>query len=167
MLDDAGARPAIENSPNPRNNPLVALPMPASEVINGVGAVLVTHTHSDHWDPTAARILPKTIPLFGSPKTKPSSARKDSKTSRRFASPFTGRKSRSRVPAASMAPATLAKPMAPVSGFILQAAEQPTFYIAGDTIWCDEVETALRKYKPQVVVVNTGAAQFLKAIPSP
>src|SRR5215469_13851030 len=65
MLDDAGARPAIQNSPNPRSNPLVALPIPAEDVARGVEAVLVTHTHSDHWDGTAARVLPKGAPLFG------------------------------------------------------------------------------------------------------
>ena len=35
MLDDAGVRPAIQNSPNPRNNPLVSLPAPAPEVVKG------------------------------------------------------------------------------------------------------------------------------------
>ena len=29
MLDDAGARPQVEDSPNPRRNPLVPLPFPA------------------------------------------------------------------------------------------------------------------------------------------
>ncbi len=68
MLDGAGARPAIQNSPNPRNNPLVPLPMPAAEVIKDVRAVLVTHTHSDHWDSTAAQMLPKDLPLFCQPE---------------------------------------------------------------------------------------------------
>ena len=65
MLDDAGAREAIENSPNPRRNPLVGLPVAARDVVKGVDAVLVTHTHSDHWDKTASEILPKSVPLFG------------------------------------------------------------------------------------------------------
>jgi len=65
MLDDAGARPAIQNSPNPRNNPLVPLPEPAAEIAKDVEAVLVTHTHSDHWDGTAAQVLSKNLPFFG------------------------------------------------------------------------------------------------------
>src|SRR2546422_6802144 len=68
MLDDAGARPAIENSPNPRKNPLVPLPIPAQELLQNVEALLVTHTHSDHWDANAARLLPKQLPLFGQPE---------------------------------------------------------------------------------------------------
>jgi L-ascorbate metabolism protein UlaG (beta-lactamase superfamily) len=41
----------------------------------------------------------------------------------------------------------------------------PTLYIAGDTIWCDEVREALERYKPAGVVVNTGTAQFLRGDP--
>jgi L-ascorbate metabolism protein UlaG (beta-lactamase superfamily) len=50
--------------------------------------------------------------------------------------------------------------MGPVSGFVLQAEGEPSLYIAGDTIWCDEMAEALRTYQPAVTVVNTGAAQF-------
>src|SRR5699024_9481016 len=45
-------------------NPLVDLPMPAEEVIAGTDAVIVTHTHLDHWDEAAQKLLPKDIPLF-------------------------------------------------------------------------------------------------------
>ncbi len=64
MLDAAGARPPIQNSPNPRRNPLVPLPLSTDEVLRGVEAVLVTHTHSDHWDATAAALVPNHLPLF-------------------------------------------------------------------------------------------------------
>jgi len=165
MLDDTGARPAIENSPNPRNNPLVALPEPASEVIAGVTAVFVTHTHSDHWDSTAAKMLPKTIPLFGQPEDEARfrsqgfekvQAIRDSIHWKGIEIARTG---------GQHGTGEIGKAMAPASGFVLQAAGQPTLYIAGDTIWCNEVETALEKYKPSVVVVNTGAAQFLEGDP--
>ena len=35
--------------------------------------------------------------------------------------------------------------MGKVSGFVLKYIGQPTLYIAGDTIWCDEVENAIKK----------------------
>ncbi|MNW64835.1 hypothetical protein D3C74_431530 [compost metagenome] len=34
-------------------------------------------------------------------------------------------------------------------------------YVAGDTIWCDEVKEALDEHKPEVIIVNAGGAQFL------
>lgn len=55
--------------------------------------------------------------------------------------------------------------MAPVSGFILRVPGEPTLYIAGDTIWCPEVEDALGEYRPDVVVVNAGAARFNEGDP--
>jgi L-ascorbate metabolism protein UlaG (beta-lactamase superfamily) len=55
--------------------------------------------------------------------------------------------------------------MGPVSGFVLRAPEEPTLYIAGDTIWCDEVAKALTDHAPDVVVLNAGAAQFLQDDP--
>ena len=49
--------------------------------------------------------------------------------------------------------------MGHVSGFIIEFKNQK-IYIAGDTIWCTEVEHALAIYKPQYIVLNTGSAQF-------
>ncbi|HYW23478.1 MAG TPA: hypothetical protein VE953_04900, partial [Terriglobales bacterium] len=48
QLDPEGARPPIPNTPNPRRNPLVPLPMPAEDVVRGLDAVVVTHLHNDH-----------------------------------------------------------------------------------------------------------------------
>src|SRR5215217_4518093 len=67
MLDPAGARPPVENSPNPQRNPLVELPEPAEVVVEGVDAVVVTHLHSDHLDDTAVGLLPKDVPVFCAP----------------------------------------------------------------------------------------------------
>ena len=55
MLDPAGARPPIENTANARPNPLVELPRPPAELVEGLDAVVVTHLHRDHFDDTAAR----------------------------------------------------------------------------------------------------------------
>jgi L-ascorbate metabolism protein UlaG (beta-lactamase superfamily) len=165
MLDDAAARPAIENSPNPRKNPLVALPMPVSEVIAGVTAILVTHTHSDHWDGTAAQVLSKSIPLFGQPEDQAKFRSQGFSNVESIRDSVHWEGIEIRRTGGQHGTGEIGKAMAPVSGFVLRAAGEPTLYIAGDTIWCDEVQDALRQYQPDVVVVNTGAAQFLKGDP--
>jgi L-ascorbate metabolism protein UlaG (beta-lactamase superfamily) len=165
MLDDTGVRPAIQNSPNPRNNPLVPLPVAAEDVVKEVEAVLVSHTHSDHWDEEAARLLAKDLPLFGQVadegkfrgqgfvNVQPIEelvSWKDVEISRTGGQHGKGK---------------IGKAMAPVSGFVLRASGEPTLYVAGDTIWCEEVREALARYEPSVVVVNAGAAHFLKGDP--
>src|SRR5437763_16786610 len=54
--------------------------------------------------------------------------------------------------------------MGVVSGFIFEGGDQ-TIYLAGDTIWCDDVENALDKFKPNITVLNAGGAQFLTGDP--
>jgi Beta-lactamase superfamily domain len=68
MLDDAGARPAVENTDNDRRNPLVPLPIPVEEIVRGLDAVLVTHLHRDHFDDGAVRHLPRHVPLYCQPE---------------------------------------------------------------------------------------------------
>ena len=55
--------------------------------------------------------------------------------------------------------------MAPVSGFVLAADGWPTVYIAGDTVWCPAVATAIQAHNPRAIIVNAGAAQFLEGGP--
>jgi L-ascorbate metabolism protein UlaG (beta-lactamase superfamily) len=165
MLDDVGARPAIQNSPNPRNNPLVPLPEPPVDVVKDVEAILVTHTHSDHWDETAARVLAKDLPFFGQVEDQ-----------NKFRSE--GFTSAQPIPESTMwegiqisrtngrhGTGEIAKALAPVSGFVLREDGEPTVYIAGDTIWCEEVSEALQRFQPDCIVVNAGGARFLEGDP--
>jgi L-ascorbate metabolism protein UlaG (beta-lactamase superfamily) len=165
MLSDAGAQPPIDNSPNPRNNPLVPLPISATELVEGIDALLVTHTHRDHWDQPAARLIPKHLPLLG-----------QAEDEQRFRSEgFTHVqpvKNSTKLNGIEIVrtggqhgTGDLGKKMAPVSGFVLRAPGEPTLYIAGDTIWCGEVKKALDEFHPEIVVVNAGAAQFLQGDP--
>ena len=45
-------------------NPLVDLPIKPETILEGVDAVIVTHTHLDHWDDAAQATIPKNMPLF-------------------------------------------------------------------------------------------------------
>ncbi len=65
MLASKGAYPGFEGTVrSPLRNPLVELPMPAQNVLKGVDAVIVTHTHLDHWDGGEHQFIPKGMPLF-------------------------------------------------------------------------------------------------------
>jgi len=168
MLGEAGTAPAVSNTPNQRPNPLVELPFGddgLSDVIEGTDAVLVTHTHNDHWDGRARELIPKDRLVLCQPED-------EAKTS---AAGFTNvsavdpglawkglRFVRTR---GRHGTGEIGKQMGPVSGFVVQAEGSPSLYIAGDTIWCDEVEEALLAHRPDVIVVNAGAARLLEGDP--
>ncbi len=165
MLGEQGSAPPIENSPNQRPNPLVPLPVPAPELVANVDAVLVTHMHADHFDPTAQAGLPRSLPLACQPED----------AERLRGMEFTDVRpvddtidllgiSVSRT-CGQHGTGEIAKAMAPVSGFVLSASGEPKLYIAGDTIWCDEVRNALAQHSPGVVVVNAGGARFNEGDP--
>jgi L-ascorbate metabolism protein UlaG (beta-lactamase superfamily) len=165
MLGDVGTQPPIENSPNPRKNPLVPLPTPASEVLGGISGVLVTHTHRDHWDAAAAELIPKQTPILGQVEDQ------EKFRSQGFADVIPVQEeikwngiSLTRT-TCQHGTGEIGKKMAPASGFILEAQGEPTFYIAGDTVWCREVAETLRDFQPRITVVNSGAAQFLEGDP--
>lgn len=159
MLDAAGARPPVENSPNPRRNPLVPLPLPVEEIVRGLDAVIVTHLHRDHFDDAAARLLPRDVPVFCQPEDEPALAALGLVT--RPVEPtldWNGlRIERTGARHGSGETATL---LAPVSGFVVG-----DLYIAGDTIWCAEVDRAITKHRPRVAVVNGSGARFLDSDP--
>jgi L-ascorbate metabolism protein UlaG (beta-lactamase superfamily) len=165
MLDPAGARPPVENTPNPRPNPLVELPEPAEVVVGGVNAVLVTHLHTDHFDETAAELLPKGVPLLCQPEDE--GVLRD----RGFGDvrPVDGVLELDGVRVARTTgrhgTGRMAQELGPVSGFVVTAANEPTLYVAGDTIWCEEVRAALDTHRPDVVVVNASGARFVESDP--
>lgn len=168
MLGEAGTAPAVPNTPNERPNPLVDLPFGDEvllELIENTDAVLVTHTHNDHWDGRARELIPKDRLILCQPEDEarisgagfanvsavdPGLAWKGLRFFRTGGRHGTGE---------------IGAQLAPVSGFVVRAEGSPSLYVAGDTIWCEEVEEALLAHRPDVVVVNAGAAQFLEGDP--
>jgi L-ascorbate metabolism protein UlaG (beta-lactamase superfamily) len=164
-LDPAGARPAVPNTANPRPNPLTGLPRPAEDLVAGLDAVLVTHLHSDHLDETAVARLEPRLPLACQPPDE-ATLRERGFTDVR---PVDGGIDLCGIGVARTGgrhgTGEIGERMGPVSGFVLRAPGEPALYVAGDTIWCDEVEGALAEHAPDVVVVNAGGARFVEGDP--
>jgi L-ascorbate metabolism protein UlaG (beta-lactamase superfamily) len=159
MVASPGANPSIQNTPNDRRNPLV--PMPDVEL--SYDAVIVTHRHTDHFDDAAKAELDAAVPLFCQP------AEADAFADEGFTDvrpvddsvSFDG-VTISRTPGRH-GHGELAEQMGPVSGFVLEADE--TLYIAGDTVWYEQVERTLERFDPDTVVLNGGEAQFNQGKP--
>ena len=168
MLGHAGTAPPVPDTPNQKPNPLVDLPVDdggLSGLLDGTDAVLVTHTHNDHWDGRAQELVPKETLVLCQPEDEakisgagftnvsavdPGLAWKNLRFSRTGGRHGTGE---------------IGAQMAPVSGFVVRSEGSPTLYVAGDTIWCDEVAAAIDAHRPDVIFVNAGAARFLEGDP--
>jgi L-ascorbate metabolism protein UlaG (beta-lactamase superfamily) len=165
MLDPAGARPPVENSPNPRPNPLCDLPEPPEVVIHGVDAVVVTHLHRDHLDATAIELLPKDVPVLCQPEDAAALRERGFADVRPVEASLEWEGVRVARTPGRHGTGAIGDAMAPVSGYVLEAAGEPSLYVAGDTIWCEEVRDALDEHRPDAVVVNASGARFLEGDP--
>lgn len=168
MLAEQGAYPGFENTYRSElRNPLVGLPMPFEEMIDDVDAVIVTHTHLDHWDDAAQELLPKDIPLFAQNTADAELIRSQGFSDVRMLdgeAEFGGVKMHNtggqHGSDTLYAVPELAEALGDVMGVVFEAPDQKTTYLVGDTIWRDEVEQALAQYNPEVIVLNAGAAEM-------
>jgi L-ascorbate metabolism protein UlaG (beta-lactamase superfamily) len=155
MLSPKGA---IRSFANIAPNPTTDLPFPAAEVVQGINSVLVTHTHPDHFDSVAGELLPKEIPVFCQPGDE---------------GRFTGDGFQNVIPIETShtwedititrtggrhGSGPILERMGKVSGFVLQADGEPTVYWVGDSIWCEEVEQAIRAFHPDIIITHSGGA---------
>lgn len=168
MLADEGAYPGFENTYRSElRNPLIRLPMAVEDVVEGTDAVIVTHTHLDHWDDAAQTLLPKDIPLFVQNAADAEIIRSqgfkdvrildDTLEFRGVTLHKTGGQHGSDT---LYAIPELAQALGEVMGVVFEAKGQKAVYVVGDTVWRDEVVRALGQYRPEVVVLNTGAAEI-------
>ena len=162
MLAAKSAYPPIPFATNKTPFPMVDLPLSDSELdalLREVDAVVVTHTHPDHWDTAAHQRIAKTKPILCQAKDErairglgfsnvtpiAASSNWEGITIHRIG----GRHGKG----------LIGKMMGTVSGFVFEQGEQ-SVYVAGDTIWCKEVQAALVAHQPRTIVLNGGAAQF-------
>jgi L-ascorbate metabolism protein UlaG (beta-lactamase superfamily) len=164
MLSPSGIMDPVPLVPNQGRNPLVDLPIPLSSLLKG-DAVLLTHSHRDHFDEEAAHQLPKDIPFFCQPADVSIIQNKGFHHCTGIDDSIHWEGIEIQRTAGQHGTGGIGEKMGTVSGYVLKSPEEKTVYIAGDTIWCNEVETAIEENQPHMIICNAGAPRFATGDP--
>ncbi|WP_169391999.1 MULTISPECIES: MBL fold metallo-hydrolase [Psychrobacter] len=168
MLAAKNAYPGFDGTVNSQiRYPMVDLPISVEEVLKA-DAIILTHLHADHWDDAARNLVPRDMPIFTQDEADAAIVRKDGFTDVRvlteqgvvFKGTRINKTTGQHGTDAMYKVAPLAELLGRTMGIVFQKPNYKTVYIAGDTIWDKEVENALTRYKPDVVILNTGYAKL-------
>ena len=147
--------------------PRVDLPFEIKKITD-VDAVIVTHIHPDHWDELAEKILDKQIKIFVQSEIDREYIKSKGFENVEILSDCEYDGITLHKTFCQHGKREIIKPLCEKIGMpydsmgvVFKSKNEKTLYVAGDTIWCEEVVQALDKYKPDIVVVNACAATVL------
>lgn len=168
LLAEKDAYPGFEGTVRSElRYPTVGLPMPAQDIIK-VDAIIVTHTHADHWDEAAMRLIPKEKVIYVQHEKDEAILRSQGFSNLHILSETSTFKDVSLIKSggqhgsdAAYSVDKLAELLGDACGVVFKHPREQTLYIAGDTIWNEEVENVLSTHKPDIVILNAGSAQVI------
>lgn len=167
MLGRMGAYDPFRFTASNKRNPTVDLPIGEDELaklLTCVDAVLLTHIHLDHWDAKAKELLPRDMPIFCQPFDVNTITGDGFVNVTAIDNSIKYRGITFVRTSGRHGTGDIGKRMGTVSGYVIDTGNH-RLYIAGDTIWCDEVRDAITAYQPTHIVVNGGGARFVTGDP--
>ncbi|GKX61593.1 MBL fold metallo-hydrolase [Pragia fontium] len=149
-------------------NPMVALPV-SLETLLDVDAIIVTHTHPDHWDDAAAHLIPKDKLIFVQNKNDEKILLSQGFTNLNVLTELTTFDGVSLIKTQcqhgsdeAYANPQMAARLGDAIGVVFKHPNEKTLYLVGDSIWTRAVEENLHIYNPGVVILNAGWAHVLE-----
>jgi L-ascorbate metabolism protein UlaG (beta-lactamase superfamily) len=139
-------------------NPLVDLPCTPQEILDGMEMVIISHLHSDHFDPAAQELLPKEMPIFCQAGDKEKIAAKGFSNVTPIADSIVWEGITITRVNGQHGSGDVLQDMGNASGFILQAENEPTVFWAGDTIWTESIADTIARVQPQVIITHSCGA---------
>lgn len=165
MLADKEAWPGFPGTARSHlRNPLVALPVSVDTLLD-VDVIIVTHTHQDHWDEAAQQLIPKDKVIYTQNESDASLIRSQGFTAvsvladtNVIAGINVVKTDGQHGSDEAYAIPEVAERLDDACGLVFSAEGEKRLYIAGDTIWVPPYVSSLKKYAPDVVVLNIGCA---------
>ena len=166
-----GFMPGFEGAMNSEvRQPRVDLPNDFDINHLPLNAVILTHFHPDHFDEFAVKALDKNIPFYVQNETDLSIIKNfgfnDVRIIPESGTDFEGVKLFKTQ--CQHGRREVIKPMCEkigmpydAMGIVFKSDKEKTLYVAGDTIWCDEVKSAIYKFNPEIIVINACGATVL------
>lgn len=139
-------------------NPLVDLPFPPEQVIDGVELVVISHLHSDHFDPAAEQLLPKNLPMLCQPSDASALKAKGFANVTPINNRYAWRGITITRTAGQHGSGDVLQEMGIVSGFVFQAEGEPSVYWVGDTIWYPAVQEVIGTMQPDIIITHSSGA---------
>ncbi len=153
-----GEKGSFESYGGISKNPITALPFSTDKVLEGIDAVFVSHLHKDHFDDIAKKRIDTSIPVFCQPTNAKSIKEAGFTNVTEIASKETFNEITIHRANGKHGRGEIEKFMGQVSGFVLQAKNEPTIYIVGDSIFKEDVKKAIDTYQPDIIITNSGGA---------
>ncbi|UGS40451.1 MBL fold metallo-hydrolase [Pseudocitrobacter corydidari] len=148
--------------------PMVELPFDIDTLL-AVDAIIVTHTHPDHWDDAAVKLIPKDKLIYVQNERDRALLTSQGFTHLSLLSEHSMfgeieliKTEGQHGSDAAYADAAVGERMGDACGVVFRHPSEKTLYLIGDTIWVQPVADNLHRYQPGVVIMNTGWAHILK-----
>ncbi|MDF2636524.1 MAG: Zn-dependent hydrolase [Pelosinus sp.] len=146
-------------------NPLVDLPCDSSQVIKGIDMAIISHLHSDHFDSTAQKLLPRNLSILCQPRDEPEIKAQGFQNVVPIIEQITWENIEIIRTECQHGSGEVLKEMGTASGFVFKNENEPTVYWTGDTVWCKVVDNTIFQVKPSIVITHSCGAVWGDNIP--
>ena len=163
MLADRHALPGFAGTvSSQQRNPMEHLPLSIANIID-VDAVIVTHLHENHWDQAARGALSKDLPVVTQNNTDADVIRGQCFNDVRVLSEDSDFGGVRLIKAAGRHGTeahyvVMAVVFGEVCGVVFSQPDAKTIYLAGDTVWSDDLAAVLSAHAFEVAILNASYA---------
>lgn len=162
MLGKKGSFGPFPWTNDTRENPLVDLPFSDNglkQKLDSIDAVFISHLHPDHWDEAAIKLIDKSTSIICPEPIAEAIAGYGFQNVKSIQQELQFNDLGLNLTDGQHGTGEIGEKMGLVNGFVIKHQNQ-IVYVAGDTIWCQDVKDAIDLHEPKHIIVAGGAATF-------